>query len=52
MNNDKVRPCLKCNKEFLSKGSWNRLCPTCNKENERELKVPVRPSPEPEEEKP
>lgn len=35
------RNCLKCNRRFNSYGPTNRLCDTCNKENEhvREHKV-------------
>lgn len=35
-NIDKERLCLKCNKPFISKGSWNRLCSDCNYENSNE----------------
>lgn len=30
---DKVKTCLKCDKVFISKGKWNRLCENCNERN-------------------
>ena len=30
-----LRPCLKCNKNFCSAGSGNRLCKRCNDDNAR-----------------
>jgi len=29
------RECLKCGREFNSKGCWNRLCPNCNVTNQK-----------------
>ena len=29
------RICLSCDKTFLSEGPWNRLCPSCSRENDR-----------------
>ena len=31
----KKRACLKCGKQFLSKGSYNRICDKCGLMNER-----------------
>jgi len=28
-----MRKCLKCDKDFDSKGSYNRICPTCSEVN-------------------
>jgi len=31
--NMKERTCLQCRRNFLSKGSWNRICPNCKERN-------------------
>ena len=33
LRHQKHRVCLGCNKEFMSSGPWNRLCPTCKQKN-------------------
>jgi len=42
----KLRTCLRCNKEFLSDGPWNRLCQACSEKNRssriRVFSVPYR----------
>ncbi len=35
----KKTPCLKCGTEFLSEGSYNRICVKCNVINRRERVV-------------
>lgn len=33
LRKQKLRTCLGCNKEFMSSGPWNRLCPSCAQKN-------------------
>lgn len=33
---DKLRVCLKCQKEFYSAGPWNRICPKCTSINHQQ----------------
>jgi len=34
-----VRKCLKCGRDFLSKGIGNRLCEICGRENGKQYKA-------------
>lgn len=37
MTNPERRVCLRCGKEFSSRGPYNRICPRCTADNRRRL---------------
>lgn len=39
----RVRPCLRCSRDFHSEGAHNRLCPHCRRQSDDALGNPQRP---------
>jgi len=39
LRHQKLRTCLGCNRQFMSSGPWNRLCPACKQKNTASDKI-------------